>query len=460
MKTNPWQIPRRTFLRGAGVLLGLPLLNVMGASGRAAKALAASPAGTGQAPVRMASLFFPNGVWKEKWFPKEAGADYKLPFSLEPLAKHRQQMLVFSGLDKKHSHQGDGHYAKTANYLTGLPVRKTPGKDISVGGMSIDQFCAQQIGRMTPLPSLELGVDPVVSGIDSNVGYTRLYGCSISWRSPSTPVAKEINPKLAYERLFLIMKARQSRDSRNQSTDDKQALLDLVLEDAHRLRNRLGRDDQFKLDEYLDSVHDVERRLAFFSKPDPRSWHPPSQPASDIAAPKDAPKDHQAHVRLMLDLMALAFWTDSTRISTFMFANDVSSKNFAELIPGANGSHHEFSHHENKATKYEPYSKINRWHCEQLAYLLDKLASIKEGEGTVLDNSMIMFGSGMSDGNSHEPSNLPIVLAGRAGGKIKSGRHLVNPAGTPLCNLYVSMLENMGTPVQSFGDSSAALPLG
>jgi len=162
----------------------------------------------------------------------------------------------------------------------------------------------------------------------------------------------------------------------------------------------------------------------------------------------------------MLDLMALAFWTDSTRISTFMFANDVSSKNFAELIPGANGSHHEFSHHENNATKYEPYSKINRWHSEQLAYLLDKLASIKEGEGTVLDNSMIMFGSGMSDGNSHEPSNLPIVLAGRAGGKIKSGRHLVNPAGTPLCNLYVSMLENMGTPVQSFGDSSAALPLG
>jgi hypothetical protein len=460
MKTNPWQIPRRTFLRGAGVLLGLPLLNVMGASGRAAKALATSPTGTAQAPVRMASLFFPNGVWKEKWFPKEPGADYKLPFSLEPLAKHRQQMLVFSGLDKKHSHQGDGHYAKTANYLTGLPVRKTPGKDISVGGMSIDQFCAQQIGRMTPLPSLELGVDPVVSGIDSNVGYTRLYGCSISWRSPSTPVAKEINPKLAYERLFLIMKARQSRDSRNQSTDDKQALLDLVLEDARRLRNHLGRDDQFKLDEYLDSVRDVERRLAFFSKPDPRSWHPPTQPPTDIAAPKDAPKDHQAHVRLMLDLMALAFWTDSTRISTFMFANDVSSKNFAELIPGANGSHHEFSHHENKATKYEPYSKINRWHSEQLAYLLDKLASIKEGEGTVLDNSMIMFGSGMSDGNSHEPSNLPIVLAGRAGGKIKSGRHLVNPAGTPLCNLYVSMLENMGTPVQSFGDSSAALPLG
>ncbi len=459
MKTNSLHIPRRTFLRGAGVLLGLPLLNVMGASGRAAKALATAQGDKSQAPVRMASLFFPNGVWKDKWFPKESGADYKLTSSLEPLARHRQQLMVFSGLDKKHSHQGDGHYAKTANFLTGLPVRKTPGKDISVGGMSIDQFCAQQIGRMTPLPSLELGVDPVVSGIDSNVGYTRLYGCSISWRSPSTPVAKEINPKLAYERLFLIMKARQSRASRSQPTDDKQALLDLVLDDARRLRNQLGRDDQFKLDEYLDSVRDVERRLAFFSKPDPSPWHPPSQPHSDIAAPKNAPKDHQEHVRLMLDLMALAFWTDSTRISTFMFANDVSSKNFAQLIPGANGSHHEFSHHQNKAEKYEPYAKINRWHTEQLAYLLDKLASIKEGESTLLDNSMIMFGSGMSDGNNHEPSNLPIVLAGRAGGKIKPGRHIASPSGTPLCNLYVSMLENMGTPVQSFGDSSGALSL-
>ncbi len=460
MKMNEWRIPRRTFLRGAGVLLGLPFLDAMSFTASAAKA---SPAGTADgsgAPVRMASLFFPNGVWKPNWFPKEAGADYKIPFALEPLARHRKEMLVFSGLDKKHSHQGDGHYAKTANYLTGLPVRKTPGKDISVGGMSIDQYCAQQIGRSTPLPSLELGVDPVVSGIDSNVGYTRLYGCYISWRSPTTPVAKEINPKIAYERLFRVMQERKPGRIASKKPDDQQVLLDLVLEDANRLRGRLGRDDQFKLDEYLDSVRDVERRLEFFSKPDPRSWHPPTHPPTDMAAPKHAPKDHQEHVRLMLDLMAMAFWTDSTRISTFMFANDVSSKNFAQLIPGANGSHHEFSHHQDKAEKYEPYSKINRWHSEQMAYFLDKLSSIKEGNGTLLDNSMILFGSGMSDGNKHEPSNLPIVLAGRGGGKIKPGRHLANPSGTPLCNLYVSVLENMGTPVQSFGDSSGALALG
>ena len=462
MMEKNWMIPRRTFLRGMGVTLGLPMLGAMG------KVLGASPSAVAptkasaavQAPVRMACIYFPNGVWEKNWFPKEEGSGYELPFALEPLAKHKEDFLVFSNLDKKHSHQGDGHYAKTANYLTGLPVRKTPGKDISVGGISIDQLCAQQIGHLTPLPSLELGIDPVVSGIDSVVGYTRLYGCYISWRSPSTPVAKEINPRLAYERLFGVMRRRNGNAAAsNKEAGDNQALLDLILEDARSLRNRLGRDDQFKLDEYLDSVRDVEKRLEFFSKPDPRVWKPESEPGEDIAAPKGEPGDHQEHVRLMLDLMALAFWTDSTRISTFMFANDVSGKNFSKLIPGAS-SHHELSHHQNKEEKYEPYSKINRWHSEQLAYFLDKLKSIKEGEKTLLDNSMILFGSSMSDGNRHDPKNLPIVLAGNAGGKVKGGRHIKCGNRTPLCNLYVSMLDNMGTPVESFGDSTEALALG
>ena len=457
MSTPSWLIPRRTFLRGAGVLLGLPLLNIMGRNTSAAGT--GSKSVTGQPPVRMASLFFPNGVYEANWFPKEEGTDYRMPVALEPLGRHRKELLVFSGLDKKHSHQGDGHYAKTANFLTGLPVRKTPGKDISVGGMSIDQYCAQHLGKNTPLPSLELGIDPVVSGIDSNVGYTRLYGSYISWRSPTTPVAKEINPKLAYERLFKVMRTRQMSAGESKRSGDQRALLDLVLEDARRLRGTLGRDDQFKMDEYLDSVRDVEQRLEFFSKADPREWKPTSHPSEDLAAPKDAPGDHQAHVRLMLDLIALAFWTDSTRISTFMFANDVSGKNFAQLIPGANGGHHEFSHHQDKAEKIEPYTKINRWHSEQLAYFLDKLAAIKEGDSTLLHNSMILFGSGMSDGNRHDPSNLPIVLAGGAGGKIRTGRHIASPKGTPLCNLYVSMLDRMGTAVESFGDSTSALSL-
>jgi hypothetical protein len=381
-----------------------------------------------------------------------------LPFALEPLARHKDQFLVFSNFDKQHSHQGDGHYAKTANFLTGLPVRKTPGKDISVGGISIDQLCAQQIGHLTPLPSLELGIDPVISGIDSVVGYTRLYGCYVSWRSPNTPVAREIDPRLGYERLFGVIRASKGSAAQTKEAGDNRALLDLVLEDANSLRRKLGRDDQYKLDEYLDSVRDVERRLEYFSKPDPRAWKPGTEP-EDLAAPKGAPGDHQEHVRLMLDLIALAFWTDSTRISTFMFANDVSGKNFAQLIPGTS-SHHELSHHQNKAEKYEPYSKINRWHCEQLAYLMDKLQSIKEGDGTLLDNSMLLFGSSMSDGNRHDPNNLPILLAGRAGVKIQAGRHTRCENNTPLCNLYVSMLDRMGTPVEAFGDSTAAIDLG
>lgn len=457
-----WRLPRRSFLKGAGAMLGLPLLDAMGTlEALAAPDAAASPkkASRVQAPVRMACIYFPNGVWTKNWFPQKEGADFDLPFALEPLAKHRDKLLIFSGLDKQHSHQGDGHYAKTANFLTGLPVRKTAGKDISVGGLSIDQLCAEQIGHLTPLPSLELGVDPVISGIDTNVGYTRLYGCYISWRSPSMPLAKEINPRLAYERLFSVMKTKRVTAADRRQQEDRKALLDLVLNDANKLRNRLGRDDQFKLDEYLDAVREVEKRLEFFSKADARGWTPESHPTADIAAPKGEPGDHQEHVRLMLDLIVLAFWTDSTRISSFMFANDVSGKNFGRLIPGTGGSHHEFSHHQDKAEKYEPYAKINRWHNEQLAYLMDKLAAIKEGERSLLDNSMVLFGSSMSDGNRHDPANLPIILAGRGGGKLKTGRYLANPKGTPLCNLYLSMLEHMGTPVEKFGDSTGALAL-
>jgi hypothetical protein len=178
-----------------------------------------------------------------------------------------------------------------------------------------------------------------------------------------------------------------------------------------------------------------------------------------MAAPTGAPGDHQEHVRLMLDLMVLGFWTDSTRVSSFMFANDVSGKNFGSLIPGTGGSHHEFSHHQDKEEKFGPYSKINRWHNEQLAYMMDKMAAIKEGERTLLDNSMVLFGSSMSDGNRHDPNNLPIILAGKGGGKIKSGRHIKCEKHTPLCNLYVSMLDQMGTPVDAFGDSTGALPI-
>jgi hypothetical protein len=412
---------------------------------------------TSAPPVRMSCIYFPNGMWEKDWIPEKAGADYQLPFALEPLAPHREDVLVLTGLDKKHSHQGDGHYAKTANYLTGLPVFKTTGKDLSVGQASLDQYCASRIGHLTPLPSLELGIDPVISGIDSNVGFTRLYGSHISWRSATTPVAREIHPRLAWERLFGMRRAVVGDPAAARKQEDERKLLDLVLEDAQLLRGRLSRDDQGKFDEYLDSIRGVEKRIEFFSQPDPREWKAPEP--GDFAPPAGAPGDHKAHVRLMFDLVTLAFQTDTTRINTFMFANDVSGKNFAGLIDGVKGGHHEFSHHENKKEKYEPYSKIVRWHVEQLVYLIGRMKAVREGEGTLLDNTMVMFGSSFSDGNRHDPAGLPMLLAGRGGGTILSGRHLAFPKGTPLCNLFVAMLERMGTAVHRFGDSAEAMTL-
>lgn len=455
MSRPNWQIERRTFLRGAGAALALPLLDAMGPRtlGRAATAEAAA-----KAPVRFAAMYFPNGVWRPSWIPKQQGRDYVLTPSLEPLAPIRSEVLVLSGLDKAASRQGDGHYAKTANYLTGEPVVKTTGKDVSVGGASVDQVAAERIGRLTPLPSLELGTEPVISGIDSNVGFTRLYGSYISWRSASVPVAKEINPRLAYQRMF------GQKDDAGLPVDDPvrredaRSLLDMALEDAGDLRRKLGRDDQHKLDEYMEAVRSVERRLAFHAQPDARQWRPsPAANHPDVPETIEAPDDYLAHVRLMMDLMVLAFWTDTTRLATFMFANDVSNRNFAPLIEGVNGGMHELSHHQHNEHMIEQYAKINRWHVEQYVYMLERMRGIQEGERTLLDNSMIMCGSSISDGNAHDPNNLPILLGGRGGGTIKSGRHIKHPKNTPLCNLYVSVLKRVGARVKEFGDSTGPL---
>ena len=453
--TKPWHLSRRTFLRGTGAAIALPLLDAM----RPLKALAAAPA-TGPAvapPVRTAVLYFPNGAWMDSWVPKKSGADYELPFSLSPLQKHKGEMLVLSGLDKAASHEGDGHYAKTANFLTGAHVNKTTGKDISAGGVSMDQVMAQKLGDLTPLPSLELSIDPVVSGIDSNVGYTRLYASYISWRGPNQPVAREMSPRAVYDRLFGPKDAQGRPAKSSRAADDDRSLLDLTLSDAADLRKRLGRDDQVKVDEYLEAVRAAEKRIEFASKPDARGWKPRTAPDRPAAPSPGVPKEYTEHVRLMLDLMVLSFWTDSTRVASFMFANDVSGRNFSHIVDGVHGGHHEISHHENDPKKIEQYKLINRWHVEQFAKVLEKMRSIKEGEGTLLDHSMVLFGSSFSDGNRHDPANLPLILAGRGGGAIKPGRHIASPGGTPLCNLYASMLDNMGVGVPRFGDSKGKL---
>lgn len=444
-----WQISRRTMLRGMGAALALPFLDAMAPTGRKALAAAATP------PKRMACIYFPNGVWQDAWIPKEVGSSFSLPYSLEPLKEFQSQMNVISGLDKAASRRGDGHYAKTGNFLTGEPVVKTTGKDISAGGISLDQLVAQHVGDNTPLPSLELAIDPVISGIDSNVGFTRLYGSYISWRSATLPVAREINPRFVYDRLFGAKDA-DGREMRQHRNEDFISLLDMALEDAHTLRAKVGRDDQIKLDEYLDSVRAVEKRIAFAMKGDPREWQPESE--VNIPEPPGAkrPGDFREHIRIMMDLMVLAMQTDSTRVMTFMFANDVSGRNFS-FLDGVSGGHHDMSHHENKDEKIHQYKEITRWHAEQFAYMLEKMRSIPEGEGTLLDNSMMLFGSSISDGNRHDPNNLPLILAGNGGGSVKTGQHIQKPKDTPVCNLYLSMLQNMGVEADSFGDSNGPL---
>ena len=272
-------ISRRTFLRGSGACIGLPLLSAMLPARLRADDLVASASATGaRPPVRMACIYFPNGVWERDWVPKQEGADYELSYSLEPLKDHKSELLVLSRLDKKASHTGDGHYAKTANFLTGMPVMKTAGANLSVGGISIDQLCAEKIGHLTPLPSLELAIDPVASGVDGNVGYTRLYASYISWRSANMPMAREINPRYVYERMF---GTRGGASSDARLRQDNRLLLDMVLEDAGDLSRRLGRDDRSKLDEYLESVRSIEKRIASHDAPVEKTWRPLTQPELD-----------------------------------------------------------------------------------------------------------------------------------------------------------------------------------
>jgi hypothetical protein len=457
-------LSRRTLLKGLGVSMSLPLLNAM----RPLAALAGSPASgpAAKAPVRMAVLYMPNGINPHAWTPKGVGRGFELSPILLPLAEVKDDLLVFTELWNAASNTGDGHYVKTGGFLTGTTITRTTGSDLRSGNVSMDQVAAQRIGHLTLLPSLELGLEPVTTGVDVNVGFTRLYGSHISWSTPTTPVAKEINPKFAFDRLF-----RSQTVGRPSSAADDRSVLDLVAEDARRLRAKVGRDDRLKLDEYFESVRAVEKRIEFDAKRraaetnvDPLvraeieklgrrvdDWY------NDPARVSERRIDHTEHTRLMLDIIALAFWTDATRVSTFMFGNAVSGKNFS-FLEGVSGGHHQLSHHENHADKLEQFKRINVWHVQQYAYLLARLKSLREGEGTLLDNAMILFGAGFRDGNAHDPHNLPLVLAGRAGGTLATGRHLVFEKNTPLCNLYRGMLTRVGAPVDQFADSTGELP--
>ena len=431
-------ISRRTVLRGTGVALGLPWLEAM------ASTAAPKPA------VRMAMLYMPNGVNPHAWTPEGKGKDFQLSQTLSPLADLKNQIVVLKNLWNEGSKGGDGHYVKEAAILTCATIKKTPGADIA-NGVSVDQVAAQRVGQQTPLPSLELGVTPVAIGVDAVVGYTRIYGSHIAWSSPTTPLARELNPKAVYERLY-----RASTGVGADTAQMDKLLLDRVQDDARRLRTKLGAADKHRMDEYLSVMRSLEQRVERNVGGARKDWK--ARVALDAkAAPPERPADHAEHVKLMLDMIAVAFQSDTTRVATFMFGNAVSNVSF-RWLEGVSAGHHDVSHHGKDPDKLRQYQLINQWHVAQYAYLLRKLKGMSEGESNVLDNSMVLFASALHDGDRHAPHNLPLVLGGGGGGRLIGGQHLEYAEDTQLANLYVSMLDAFGAPVERFADSTGPLP--
>jgi uncharacterized protein DUF1552 len=426
------KLDRRDFLRAAGVALVLPRLE---STGRV------SPEA---APRRLAVLFMPNGVHVPSWKPKGRGETYRFSPTLAPMSPHRDRLLIASGLQNRNAFEGEGHYVKTTSLLSGAKVHRTGGRDVRCG-TTIDQVAAQALGRATPIPSLVLGTEPVRNVVD--MGYSTVYGAHISWRSAERPVPKEIEPRLVFDRIARGSTAgRRPRDRR---------VVDLVLDEARSLRRRVSGRDRAKLDEYLEAVHALEARIENFGHGRRGDRDALARGASELDLD---PRAFPERAQLLIDLIVLAFRADVSRIATFMFGNAVSGRNFS-FLDGVSGGFHPLSHHEKKPEKMRQYALINRWHVEQFAHLVSELRATRDEEGRdLLSSSAVMFCSGLSDGNSHNPRNLPIAIAGELGGALRTGRHLVSRRDRRLCSLHLGLLQGMGLKIQNFGDSNAVLP--
>ncbi|MCM8531890.1 MAG: DUF1552 domain-containing protein [Lentisphaeraceae bacterium] len=450
-------ISRRRALRGLGVSMSLPLLESM-FSLKAAEDLK-------KPPVRSAFIFMPNGVWPKDWDPQGEGEKYECntPF-LKHLSNVKDDFILLENLWNEKTVGRNGHWPKVPAFLGGGHVTQSSGRNIDVGQASIDQVLAQGIGHQTPLPSLELGIDRSRFSVDTaGGGFAKLYGNHISWRNRYTPVARERVPLLAFNRLFKSSTFPKAtglkvggRDVKQSIAYDDSSILDAVREDAKSLNKTISSKDREKIDEYFESVRAVERQIQHSFIPQKR-WRNKAEFTFETPEAK-IPKDHEKHVRLMLDVMLLAFWTDTTRVSSLMLGNAQSDKGYS-FLPGVEGSHHELSHHREKPEVLNQYKQIVHFNMRQVAYFLEKMKQMNEGHGSLLDNSMVLFGSSIKDGNRHSEKNLPLILAGKAGGRVRSGRRLTSAPETPLCNLYLSMLNTMGQKQQSFGDSSGAVNL-
>lgn len=437
-------IPRRTVLRGLGTAISLPLLEAMFPFNAFAQSLKTKP-------VRMAFIFAPNGMDIANWTPATVGALGELPPILAPFQGLQSKLNVLTGLAQHNAFAlGDGpgdHARSTATWLTGVHIKKTAGSDIQAG-ISADQVAAQQIGSATRFKSLEIGCERGAQAGDCDSGYSCAYSSSISWRGPSTPNAKEVNPRLVFERLF-GSGTPEDAESRARRQLYRMSILDMVSEDAARLKGQLGERDQRKMDEYLTGVREIERRLQSFESKQVE------EALQGATRPTGIPSDFGEHIRLMGDMMILAFQADLTRVCTFMIANDGSNRSYPMI--GVTDGHHDMSHHGKDPTKLEKKQRIDRFHSEQVAYILKKMDAIKELDGTLLDHSMVVYGAGISDGDRHNHDDLPILFAGRAGGSLKTGRHVVYPHNTPMNNLFLSMLDKVGCRMEQLGDSTGKL---
>ena len=445
-----WQIPRRKFLRGLGTIIALPMLDAMLPS---MSAFAQTVGNTsGGFPKRLAFVYVPQGKNMEDWTPKTFGENYDLPMILEPLKDHQKDFNLITGLALEQANSmGDGggdHARASATYLTGCHPKKTAGADIKAG-ISVDQIAATKIGGQTRLPSLELSCDGGQRAGSCDSGYSCSYQFNLSWMSETQPANPEVNPRAVFDRLFASSNQGETQEAQARRKLLNKSVLDFALDDASRFQKNLGATDRRKLDEYLTAVREIELRVERAEK-----FH--------IAVPDgvSAPEmfeNYEQQVRLMFDMLALAFQTDSTRVSTFIMAHDGSNRPYPFI--GVSDGHHDLSHHRGDEKKKALIAKINRFHTTQLAYFLQKLKSIKEGDGNLLDNSMIVYGSGISDGNKHLHENLPILVAGRGGGSITPGRHLQVDDMTPVTNLYLSLLDRMGAPAERVGDSTGKLEI-
>tara|TARA_E500000178_G_scaffold152572_1_gene152297 strand:- start:8348 stop:9667 length:1320 start_codon:yes stop_codon:yes gene_type:complete len=432
------KITRRSILRGLGVSLAIPSLESFAVGG------------VSGIPLRMGFTYIPNGVIMDEWRPLETGPLKSLPNSLQPLQNHTADFQVISGLNHTKAYaNGDGggdHARANATFLTGCQARKTAGKDIKVG-VSVDQIAADAIGDKTKLRSLELSCDGVRRSGKCDSGYSCAYQYNLSWKTESMPMVPESNPRLVFERLFGNASSPTDRKGQLKRRALNKSILDFALQGASNFNKRLGKLDQEKLSEYFTSVRELEKRI----EREEKNW----EKLPDLKSPVGIPENYRAHLRLMFDMMVLAFQSDSTRISSFLLAHDGSNRSFRDI--GVPEGHHSLSHHKNDPEKIKKLAKIDHFYSEQFAYFIDKLSTTQEIDGSrLIDHCMIVFGGGISDGNRHRHSNLPVLLAGGSSHGLTTSRH-VDFQGVPMTNLYLGMLDRAGVQASQVGDSSGLI---